>query len=168
LGTVEGARRIGTDYISISTGLRLEIWSKSAELIMQAPLIGHGTGAIPHAFGVGPQEPSAASPVAAFNPHNEIFRIGIQTGILGISVLIAMWVSHLMLFCNAGSIGWMGTVIVIQNIVSSMFNSHLSDFTQAWLYVFGVGVLGGMVLRQRASSDAAPLDRHKKMALLRS
>src|SRR5262249_48897360 len=94
LGTVEGAQRIGTDYISVSTGLRLEIWSKSAELIMRAPLIGHGTGAIPHSFGVGAQEPSATGPAAAFNPHNEIFRIGIQTGLLGIAVLIAMWISH--------------------------------------------------------------------------
>jgi O-antigen ligase len=168
LGTVEGTQRIGTDYISISTGLRLEIWSKSIELIMQAPLIGHGTGAIPHSLGAGAQEPSVAGPVAAFNPHNEIFRIGIQTGLLGIAVLIAMWISHLMLFRNAGSIGWIGTVIVTQNIVSSMFNSHLADFTQAWLYAFGVGVAGGMVLRQRASSDGGPLDRHKKMALLRS
>jgi hypothetical protein len=155
LGTVEGTQRTGTDYISTSTGLRLEIWSKSAELIMQAPLIGYGTGAIPHSSGAGAQAPSAAGPVEAFNPHNEIFRIGIQTGLVGIAALIAMWISHLMLFRNAGSIGWIGTVIVTQNIVSSMFNSHLSDFTQAWLYVFGVGVLGGMVLRERVSSYAA-------------
>jgi O-antigen ligase len=44
---------------------------------------------------------------------------------------------------------WFGTIIVVQNIVSSLFNSHLFDFTSGWLYVFGVGVLGGMVLRQK-------------------
>jgi len=40
-------------------------------------------------------------------------------------------------------------VVVTQNVVSSLFNSHLFDFTQGWIYVFGVGVAGGVVLRQR-------------------
>jgi O-antigen ligase len=34
-------------------------------------------------------------------------------------------------------------------VVSSLFNSHLFDFTQGWIYVFGVGVAGGMILRRR-------------------
>jgi hypothetical protein len=36
----------------------------------------------------------------------------------------------------------------------------LFDFTSGWLYVFGVGVLGGMIMRQRdaaATSAASPL-----------
>jgi hypothetical protein len=33
--------------------------------------------------------------------------------------------------------------------VSSTAHSHLFDFTNGWLYVFGVGVLGGMALRER-------------------
>ena len=39
--------------------------------------------------------------------------------------------------------------MVTQNVVSSLVNSHLFDFTQSWLYVFGVGVAGGMALRER-------------------
>jgi hypothetical protein len=36
-----------------------------------------------------------------------------------------------------------------------MFNSHLFDFSQGWLYVFGVGVIGGTVLRgARATAKA--------------
>jgi hypothetical protein len=40
-------------------------------------------------------------------------------------------------------------VIVVQNIISSLFNSHLFDFVQGWTYVLGVGVAGGTVLRRR-------------------
>ena len=40
-------------------------------------------------------------------------------------------------------------IVVVQNIVSSLFNSQLFDFSQGWLYVFGVGVAGGMALRNR-------------------
>jgi O-antigen ligase len=41
-----------------------------------------------------------------------------------------------------------------RNMVGSLFNSHLSDCTQGWLYVFAVGVLGGMALRKAASQPA--------------
>jgi len=162
-GTVEGAERSGTNYISASTGLRLEIWGKSIELIAQAPLIGHGTGTIPHLFWLSAQEQAAPNAVVTINPHSEIFLVGIQTGLLGIAALIAMWIAHLMLFRNAGSIGWIGTVVVAQNIVSSMFNSHLSDFMQGWLYVLGTGVVGGMVLRQKESSNIAALERRAQI-----
>jgi hypothetical protein len=36
---------------------------------------------------------------------------------------------------------------VTQNIVGSLFNSHLFDFSQGWLYVVGVGVAAGTVRR---------------------
>ena len=47
--------------------------------------------------------------------------------------------------------GWVGLVVVVQNIVSSLFNSHLFDFTQGWTYVFGVGIAGGMILQRSAA-----------------
>ena len=47
-------------------------------------------------------------------------------------------------------------MIVVQNVVSSLFNSHLFDSLHGWLYVFGVGVVGGMALREaRAARDAS-------------
>ena len=44
----------------------------------------------------------------------------------------------------------------IDNVVSSLFNSHLFDFGEGWLYVFGVGLTGGMMLR---AADAAKAER---------
>lgn len=52
---------------------------------------------------------------------------------------------------------WIGIIIVVQNVVSSLVNSHLFDFTQGWLDVFAVGVAGGMALRERSSTTAAKL-----------
>jgi hypothetical protein len=66
-----------------------------------------------------------------------------------------MWIAHLMLFRAEGLVAWCGLVVVAQNIVSSLFNSHLFDFNQGWLYVFGVGVLGGTVLSVRDRKPAA-------------
>ena len=61
-----------------------------------------------------------------------------------------MWITHFILFRGASFAAWVGAVVVVDNVVSSSVNSHLSDFTQGWLYVFGVGVIGGTVLRDRA------------------
>jgi hypothetical protein len=60
----------------------------------------------------------------------------------------------LLLFRGDGLAPWVGLLVVVQNIFSSLFNSHLFDFHEGWMYVLGVGVAGGMVLRARR--DDAP------------
>ncbi len=77
-----------------------------------------------------------------------------QWGVLGIVVLYATWWLHLLLFRGEGLATWIGLLVVVQNIFTSLFNSHLFDFHQGWMYVLGVGVAGGMVLRARRD-DAA-------------
>jgi hypothetical protein len=44
---------------------------------------------------------------------------------------------------------------VTYNVVSSLFNSHLFDFGEGWLYVFGVGLTGGMMLHAAAAAAKA-------------
>jgi O-antigen ligase len=44
-------------------------------------------------------------------------------------------------------------LVVVQNIFTSLFNSHIFDFHEGWMYVIGVGVAGGMVMK--ASGTAA-------------
>jgi hypothetical protein len=78
--------------------------------------------------------------------------MAIPLGLLGGAVLLAMGAAHFMLFRGDGLIAWIGMIIVVQNVVSSLFNSHLFDFSQGWLYVFGVAVAGGTVLKQRGSA----------------
>jgi hypothetical protein len=67
-----------------------------------------------------------------------------------------MWISHFILFREDSAIAWLGTVVVVENIVSSFFHSHLFDFNNGWLYVFGVGVLGGTVLHRRNMVSVKP------------
>jgi hypothetical protein len=92
--------------------------------------------------------------VATVNPHDQTFAIAIQVGIVGALVLWAMWIAHLLLFKGSGTAAWIGTVVVVENIVSSTVHTHLFDFSNGWLYVFGVGVLGGSALRARAAAAA--------------
>jgi O-antigen ligase len=132
-----------------STSLHMEFLRESLSFVESAPIIGHGTGSIAEQFRKAAAGETGPASVASVNPHNQVFAVAIQLGLLGTAVLIAMWVAHLMLFRGTGLTAWLGLVVVTQNVVSSLVNSHLFDFTQAWLYVFGVGVAGGMVLRER-------------------
>lgn len=135
-----------------STGEHLEFLKKSWRIVGDAPLIGHGTGSIAQEFRRAKVGETGAASEAPVNPHNQIFAVAIQLGLLGAAVLLAMWAAHFMLFRGGGLVAWIGMIIVVQNVVSSLFNSHLFDFSQGWLYVFGVGVAGGTVLKQRGSA----------------
>ena len=145
-----------------STGLHLEFLRKSLSFVKTAPVVGHGTGSIAEQFRNAATSDGGSASVASVNPHNQIFAVAIQLGAVGTAVLLAMWAAHLWLFRGASMVDWFGLIIVAQNVVASLFNSHLFDFSQGWLYVFGVGVAGGMVLRQRdaksteQSAAAAP------------
>ncbi len=68
--------------------------------------------------------------------------VAIQLGIAGALLLFAMWLSHFLLFRVEGLAGWVGMAVVAQNFIGSLFNNHLTDFTQSWIYMFGVGVAG--------------------------
>ena len=120
--------------------------------ITEAPLLGHGTGSIPEQFRRSATGQTGLAAQAPHNPHNQIFAVAIELGLIGTSILIAMWIAHLGLFIGVTLPAAIGFILVIQNIISSLFNSHLFDFTHGWLYVWGVGVIGGVTLR-----SAAPL-----------
>jgi len=133
-----------------SAGQRLHYWTNSIEFIKEAPVAGHGTGTIRQLF---EKVSGGISEWQTANPHNQSLAVGIQLGIVGILALWALWLSHFLLFrTEAGLAAWVGEIVVVQNVVSSLFNSHLFDFTQGWIYVFGVGVAGAMILRRRAAA----------------
>jgi O-antigen ligase len=73
--------------------------------------------------------------------------------VVGIIVLYAMWWSHFRLFRGDDLASWIGLLVVVQNVLSSLFNSHLFDFHEGWMYVLGVGVAGGMVLGAKRKND---------------
>jgi O-antigen ligase len=146
----------GHEHALSSTGQRIVYWTRSLRFIESAPFTGHGTGSITEMFRKAAVGHSGAWAEASSNPHNQTFAVAIQLGLLGVMTLWAMWVSHFLLFRRAGLAAWLGLVVVTQNIVGSLFNSFLFDFTEGWLYVLGVGVSGGMVLRQ---CDAAGAER---------
>ncbi|GMO98391.1 O-antigen ligase family protein [Bradyrhizobium sp. TM239] len=133
-------------------GSRLEYWRKSLGFIADAPLVGHGTGAIRGLFesaaAVAESDPLRGEIVS--NPHNQTLSVAVQWGVVGVLILYALWFVHLSLFRGEGLACWIGLLVVVQNMLTSLLNTHLFDFTPGWIYVLGVGVAGGMALAKRA------------------
>jgi hypothetical protein len=132
-----------------SSGERVAFWAKSIEFVRQSPVFGHGTGSIHALFEKSAIGQTGTAGVASTNPHNQTLAVAIQLGLVGVVVLWAMWIAHLLLFRGNSLADWIGLIIVVQNIVGSLFNSHLFDFLQGWVYVIGVGVAGGIALKSQ-------------------
>ncbi len=134
-----------------SIGLRLEFWRKSLRFFAESPIAGHGTGSTRGLFEQAATGPEVlASGQVIGNPHNQTLNVAVQWGIIGIAVLYAIWWFHLLLFRGEGLVAWIGFMVVTQNILTSLFNSHIFDFHEGWMYTIGVGVAGGMLQNKRS------------------
>jgi O-antigen ligase len=139
-----------------SMSVRLEFWRKSLRFFAQAPIVGSGTGSTHGLFEQAAAGQIGAAAFVVENPHNQTMNVAVQWGLLGIVLLYGMWWFHLRMFRGDGLANWIGLLVVVQNIFTSLFNSHLFDFHEGWMYVLGVGIGGGMTLRLRSSEAAVP------------
>ena len=139
-----------------STAQRLTYWRKSIKFVAHAPLFGHGTGSIRQQFAQDAIGQTGLRAEVVNNPHNQTLNAAVQWGLVGVILLYAMWFAHAGLFPGKGPVAWIGLVVVVQNVVSSLLNSHLFDFHEGWMYVIGVGVAGGMSLRAMTHARRSP------------
>ena len=152
---IEDVRSYDPGHLDTSAGLRFEYWGKSLTFVAEAPVIGHGTGTIAKLFQRA-ATPQTIPTAITTNPHNQLLAVALQLGVVGVLGFIAMWVAHLALLSGRTLFAWFGLIVVVDNVISSFFNSHLFDFAQGWLYVLGVGIIGGAVLH------ASPAATHEQ------
>jgi hypothetical protein len=139
-------------------GSRLIYWGKSLRFLGQAPVIGHGTGSTRMLFEKAAVGEAGARGMVVSDPHNQTLSVAVQWGLAGVALLWAMWLVHLWLFRGQGLIAWIGLLVVVQNMLSSLINSHLFDFTEGWIYVLGVGIAAGQMLARRVSLQSPAPD----------
>jgi O-antigen ligase len=139
-----------------SMGLRLEYWQKSLRFFAEAPVLGHGTGSTQSLFAQAAVGQTGARADVVANPHNQTLNVAVQWGVLGVIALYAIWFSHLLLFRGEGPMAWIGLMVVVQNFFTSLFNSHIFDFNEGWMYVLGVGIAGSVM--QKAGPGAASVE----------
>lgn len=150
---IAGTEALHANSDNFSTVARLYFWRQSRQLIASAPVLGHGTGSIAGLYR-GLDQSKAFGDIP--DPHNQFLHTVLQTGLVGGALLIAMWVAHLVLFWGSGPLRAMGLAIVVQNILGSLFNSHLSTVTQGTLYCLGVGLVGALIWGARLPAAPSP------------
>jgi O-antigen ligase len=139
-----------------SIGQRLEFWHKSLVFFAEAPVFGHGTGSTRDLFAQAAMGQSGAAAQIVGNPHNQTLNVAIQWGMLGVVLLYAMWLLQLLSFRGEGLVAWIGSLVIVQNMLTSLFNSHIFDFHEGWMYVLGVGVTGGMLSQKNVRIRLRP------------
>jgi len=154
LDVVHEVRDYRTRGQATSSGYRLEFWTRSIAIVSQAPILGHGTGSQREQFRRTATATEGMGALTTDNPHNQTLFVAIQFGGVGTVLLYAMWLAHMLLFRGDGLTAWIGMALIVQSIIAGLFNSSLVEFTHGWMYIFGVGVLGGMMLRANASGVA--------------
>jgi O-antigen ligase len=131
-----------------SIGYRFEFYKNTLYLIAQHPIIGHGTGSFTHEY-QQLAEKHGLQPTA--NPHSEYLMIGVQLGLIGIGLFIAllylMWYSTRYLKKEPALLA-QGLVVTIA--VGCLINSLWLDTTEGHIFAYLIGVFyGGLQVQER-------------------
>lgn len=115
-----------------SIGSRLHFYQTSVELMLQKPIFGWGTGSFGEAYKVINQ----GQFLFTDNPHNEYLRIGVESGLAGLSVLIFLFVRQWQLYSQVPDqlrVLARGTFMLF--LAGCFVNSWLIDFSESYFYV---------------------------------
>lgn len=123
-----------------STGVRLDFYYNTLQIVQQHPLFGVGTGGFPAAF---EQQVAGSEVWLTKNPHNEYLMITVQTGVIGLALLLYLFYTQ-----------WRyapllptpfeqdaGRGLVLAYMVNCLFNSALLDHADGLFFAFMTAVL---------------------------
>ena len=123
-----------------STGQRLDFYYNTLHIIQQHPVFGVGTGGFPAAFA---QQTQGKDVLQTRNPHNEYLMIAVQTGVIGLALLLHLFYTQWRYaplqdtpFRQDAARG-----LVLAYLTNSMFNSPLLDHADGLLFAFMAAVL---------------------------
>lgn len=126
--------------INSSTGTRLNFYYNAVLLVVKHPLIGVGTGGFERAF---TEQIHGTNLVTTLNPHNEYLLITVQTGVIGLALLLYLFYT---LWRCAPLLGTAfeqdaARGLVLAYMVNCAFNSALHDHADGLFFAFMSAVL---------------------------
>ncbi len=130
----EGVQDYKHSETNTSIKMRLEFNENSLNLITKRPIFGHGTGSFSYEYQKLARD-KEIQPTK--NPHNEYLMIGVQWGIIGIALFIAllyiMWLKANM----------MAQGLIVTIAVGCLFNSFWLDSTEGHVFAYLIGIFYG-------------------------
>ncbi|MES2511043.1 MAG: O-antigen ligase family protein [Pseudomonadota bacterium] len=146
-----------------STGTRLHLWTRALQAIKERPLAGFGVGSWSTEYNrVDRLHDSKHQDIQPLgNPHQEYLQWGVQLGLVGIAILLAILTS---IFADSRRMHPMAARTVqsalVALAVSCLFNSTLYDALVGDFFCVVLGIALGFGRYPPASHPAIPGDRH--------
>jgi O-antigen ligase len=132
-----------------SLGMRFDWWQNSIDLIYEKPVFGHGTGSF-QATQRALIKKQKTKTQPSDNPHNEYLLLGVQTGLLGMSVFIALLVSQFFYsFQLPPPKKYLLQGVVVAMASGCLMNSFLFDSHQGHFYAILSALLMTPVLKKQ-------------------
>ena len=123
-----------------SVTMRLGWYQRSFDIVRDNPLLGTGTGSFPRVYSEAIKDPQKAR---TRNPHNEYLLIAVQTGLVGLGLLLHLFWRQLTLARRLASPleAHLAVGLVFTVAVGCLFNSFLHDHTEGLFYAWFTGLL---------------------------
>lgn len=125
---------------SSSTGQRLDFYYNTLQIVQQQPWFGVGTGGFETAFA---KQILGTQVVKNSNPHNEYLMITLQSGVIGLALMLYLFYSAWRYapqldtpFAQDAARG-----LVLAYLVNCMFNCALRDHADGLLFAYMTAVL---------------------------
>lgn len=123
-----------------STGLRMEFYQNSLQIIRENPLLGVGGGGFAGAYR---KQVRNTPMVATENPHNQYLLTAVELGLIGLGLLLFLfavqWRMTASLACRRDRS--LGYAMLLAVITGCLFNSFLADHAEGLFYVWTTGLL---------------------------
>jgi O-antigen ligase len=119
---------------------RLEAWSNSLQIVRQHPLVGVGTGGFAAAYA---KQVEGTSMPPLGQPENQYLLTTVQLGAVGLAALLALFALqwHLAARLATRTEVDLARGLVALMLIGCLFNSFLSDHTQALFHAWLSGLL---------------------------
>jgi hypothetical protein len=138
-----------TGYAQTSTGIRLQMYRHTLEMIEEKPLQGFGIGAwMPvflHRYGSTIAE-------ASITPHNDYLLFAAEGGLIGLGALLFVWLAQLRiaLAMKSRKGSWL-FFLTVSIMICGMFNAVLRDgvFAMAFMILLAIPLAGAVSSRHK-------------------
>jgi O-antigen ligase len=131
------------------TGERLQFYRNTLTLFSQSPVFGHGTGRFHEKYA---EHVAGTKQIVTSNPHNEYLMVGVQSGLVGLGILVALlWALWRAASRWEGMDRWLAQGMVVWLSVGCCFNSFILDSREGMLFALLAGVYGAAPTAQKES-----------------
>ena len=123
-----------------STGIRLEFYRNTLDIVREHPIFGSGPGSFPSKYA---EKVKGTGMVSTQNPHNEYLLVAAQVGLVGIALMLNLFWQQWRLARRLASPfeTHLARGVVLTVACGCLFNSMLLDHTEGLLFAWLTAVL---------------------------